>query len=289
MNRLVSFSTGEHAPRAGVLVGNHVFGAAGDTVLSLLEKQQAWKEAGAPLPLADVKLHAPLLYPGTIYCAGANYADHVAEMARAQNMPPPPDPRTLGLKPWFFLKPSRSCVVGPGARVARPRGSQKLDWEAELVAVIGKSTRNVAVENALDCVAGYTIANDLSARDLARRTQLPATSPFHFDWSAHKGFEGSCPLGPWITPAGAVPDPQRLAIRLWVNGVIKQDSNTSEMIYSVAEQIAHLSTLATLHPGDLVLTGTPAGVGTPRNEFLQPGDHVEIEIEGLGRLENWIS
>ncbi len=145
------------------------------------------------------------------------------------------------------------------------------------------------MEKALDYVAGYTIANDLSARDLARRTQLPPTSPFHFDWSAHKGFEGSCPLGPWIVPGAAVPDPQRLAIRLWVNGVIKQDSNTSEMIYSVAEQIAHLSSLATLHPGDLVLTGTPAGVGTPRNEFLQPGDHVEVEIEGLGRLENWIA
>jgi 2-keto-4-pentenoate hydratase/2-oxohepta-3-ene-1,7-dioic acid hydratase in catechol pathway len=289
MNRLVSFSTGRDAPRAGVLVGNHVFEGSEASVLSIIDKGKAWKETGNPLPLAEVKLHAPLLYPGTIYCAGANYADHVAEMARAQNMPPPPDPRSLGLKPWFFLKPPRSCVVGPGARVARPRGSQKLDWEAELVAVIGKLTRDVSVDDALDCVAGYTIANDLSARDLARRTQLPPTSPFHFDWSAHKGFEGSCPLGPWITPADAVPDPQRLAIRLWVNGVIKQDSNTSEMIYSVAEQIAHLSSLATLHPGDLVLTGTPAGVGTPRNEFLQPGDHVEIEIEGLGRLENWIA
>jgi 2-keto-4-pentenoate hydratase/2-oxohepta-3-ene-1,7-dioic acid hydratase (catechol pathway) len=172
--------------------------------------------------------------------------------------------------------------------VARPRGSQKLDWEAELVAVIGKAARNVPVEKALDYVAGYSIADDLSARDLSRRSALPPGNPFHFDWTAHKGFEGSCPLGPWITPAAEVPDPQALAIRLWVNGVLKQDSNTSRMIFSTAEQVAHLSSLATLHPGDLVLTGTPAGVGAGRNEFLQPGDRVEIEIEGLGRLEHWI-
>jgi 2-keto-4-pentenoate hydratase/2-oxohepta-3-ene-1,7-dioic acid hydratase in catechol pathway len=288
-HRLASFSLGDAPPRAGVLAGEEIYAAAGTNVLSIIESGAEWETMGEPVPLSKVRLHAPLLYPGTIYCAGANYADHVAEMARAQNMPPPPDPRTLGLKPWFFIKPARSCVVGPGAIVARPRGCQKLDWEAELVAVIGKPARDVPVGRALEYVAGYMIANDLSARDLARRTQLPPGSPFHFDWSAHKGFEGSCPLGPWITPAAAVRDPQRLAIRLWVNGALKQDSNTSEMIYSVAEQISHLSALATLHPGDIILTGTPAGVGTPRNEFLQPGDQVAIEIEGLGRLENRIS
>jgi 2-keto-4-pentenoate hydratase/2-oxohepta-3-ene-1,7-dioic acid hydratase in catechol pathway len=287
--QLLNFSLGNSAPRAGLLVGNHVFEAPRPNVHELLENLSSLKTKGEGIPLAEVKLHAPLLYPGTIYCAGANYADHVAEMARAQNMPPPVDPRTLGLKPWFFIKPPRACVVGPGARVARPRGSHKLDWEAELVAVIGRPARDVSVKDALHHVAGYTIANDLSARDLSRRTQLPPGSPFHFDWTAHKGFEGSCPLGPWITPAAEIPDPQRLAIRLWVNGVLKQDSNTSQMIYSVADQISHISSLTTLHPGDIILTGTPAGVGTPRNEFLQPGDHVEVEIEGLGRLETWIT
>jgi 2-keto-4-pentenoate hydratase/2-oxohepta-3-ene-1,7-dioic acid hydratase in catechol pathway len=286
--QLLNFSMGNTAPRAGLLSGNHVFEAPRPTVQELLEDISSLKTKGNGVPLAEVKLHAPLLYPGTIYCAGANYADHVAEMARAQNMPPPVDPRTLGLKPWFFIKPPRGCVVGPLAQVARPRGCQKLDWEAELVAVIGKAAREVSVENALDYVAGYTCANDLSARDLGRRAQLPPTNPFHWDWTAHKGFEGSCPLGPWITPAREVPDPQRLAIRLWVNGVIKQDSNTSQMIFSVADQISHLSSITTLYPGDIILTGTPAGVGTGRNEFLQPGDHVEVEIEGLGRLENWI-
>jgi len=287
--KLVNYSIGNAAPRAGLLVGNHVHDAPKPTVQELLQTEKISEPKSVGQPLAEVKLHAPLLYPGTIYCAGANYSDHVAEMAKAQNMPLPTDPKSLGLKPWHFIKPPRACVVGPGARVARPAGSQKLDWEAELVAVIGKPARNVPVKDALGYVAGYTCANDLSARDLGRRTQLPPTNPFHFDWTAHKGFEGSCPLGPWITPASDVPDPQRLWIRLWVNGVLKQDSNTSQMIYSVAEQISHLSSLATLHPGDIILTGTPAGVGTPRNEFLQPSDHVEVEIEGLGRLENWIA
>ena len=288
--KILNFSLGAGAPRAGLLVGNHVFEAPRATVQELLTADLASLEArGDGLPLAEVKLHAPLLYPGTIYCAGANYADHVAEMARAQNLPPPPDPRSLGLKPWFFIKPPRACVVGPGERIPRPRGSHKLDWEVELVAVIGRPCRNVSVAGALKHVAGYTIADDLSARDLSRRTQLPPGNPFHFDWTAHKGFEGSCPLGPWITLAAEVPDPQRLFIRLWVNGVLKQDSNTAEMIFSTAEQIAHLSSLSTLYPGDIVLTGTPAGVGTARNEFLQPGDHVELEIERIGRLEHWIA
>jgi 2-keto-4-pentenoate hydratase/2-oxohepta-3-ene-1,7-dioic acid hydratase in catechol pathway len=286
--KLVNFSLGNGAPRAGLLVGGRVFEAPRATVQELFQLSSIPTPGSGGTPVAEVTLHAPLLYPGAIYCAGANYADHVAEMARAQNLPPPQDPRTLGLKPWFFMKPPRACVVGPRSRVARPRGSQKLDWEAELVAVIGRPARNVPVEKALGYVAGYTIADDLSARDLSRRSALPPGNPFHFDWTAHKGFEGSCPLGPWITPAAEVPDPQRLAIRLWVNGVLKQDSNTSQMIFSTAEQISHLSSLATLHPGDLVLTGTPAGVGAGRNEFLQPGDRVEIEIEGLGRLEHWI-
>ncbi|HEY7241219.1 MAG TPA: fumarylacetoacetate hydrolase family protein, partial [Burkholderiales bacterium] len=246
--RIVNFSLGHGAPRPGLLVGEQVFEAPHATVRELLTDIAALRTTGKAIPVKEVKLHAPLLYPGAIYCAGANYADHVEEMARAQNLPPPKDPRTLGLKPWFFLKPPRACVVGPLGRVARPRGSLKLDWEAELAAVIGRAARNVPVEKALDHVAGYTIANDLSARDLSRRAALPPGNPFYFDWTAHKGFEGSCPLGPWITPASEIPDPQRLTIRLWVNGALKQDSNSSRMIFSTAEQISHLSSLATLHP-----------------------------------------
>jgi 2-keto-4-pentenoate hydratase/2-oxohepta-3-ene-1,7-dioic acid hydratase in catechol pathway len=159
-----------------------------------------------------------------------------------------------------------------------------VDWEVELAAVIGRPARNVTLETALDHVAGYTIANDLSARDAMRRPQLPDNSPFKLDWLTQKCFEGSCPLGPWIAPARDIPRPQGLAMKLWVNDELMQDSNTSQMIFTTAEQIAHLSTLVTLFPGDLVLTGTPAGVGP-----LAVGDRVEVEVEGIGVLANEVA
>ncbi|MEO7404465.1 MAG: fumarylacetoacetate hydrolase family protein, partial [Burkholderiales bacterium] len=239
-------------------------------------------------PLASVRLLAPILYPGSIYCAGANYSDHVLEMAKMANRPPDPNPKQQGAKSWHFIKPPRGTVVGPGAVVERPAGCQKLDWEIELVAVIGKEARNVSVERALDYVAGYTIACDVSARDLGRRSGTPETSPFYYDWVAHKSFQGACPLGPWIVPAELIGDPQQLALKLWVNDVLKQDSNTSQMIFSTADQIAHLSARVTLYPGDIILTGTPAGVGAGRGEFLQPGDRVKLEIEKIGVLEHRI-
>ncbi len=311
--KLLNYLGANQQVTAGVLIGTTVFPlqallsivqAQSSPERSVLEVLDDWLEyepllqAGAKLALeqhmpgealATVQLLAPLLYPGAVYCAGANYSDHVIEMARLTNLPPDPDPRELGLKPWHFLKPSRSCVVASGATIRRPVGCQKLDWEAELVAVIGRTARDVSVADALRHVAGYTMANDLSARDLSRRHPLAAGSPFRFDWTGHKGFDGSCPLGPWITPAQQVKDPQNMSVKLWVNDIIKQDSNTSQMIFSVAEQIAHLSTLVTLHPGDIVLTGTPAGVGAARGEFLQPGDRVVVEIEGLGQLESHIA
>jgi 2-keto-4-pentenoate hydratase/2-oxohepta-3-ene-1,7-dioic acid hydratase in catechol pathway len=156
----------------------------------------------------------------------------------------------------------------------------------ELAAVIGKPAKNVPIARALSYVAGYTIANDLSARDRGRRPHIPDTSPFKADWVAHKSFDGSCPLGPWIVPASDIKDPQKLGLKLWVNGVLKQDSNTSQMIFNLAEQIAHLSSRLTLHPGDLVLTGTPAGVGAGRGEFLKAGDTVKLWIEKIGEISN---
>jgi 2-keto-4-pentenoate hydratase/2-oxohepta-3-ene-1,7-dioic acid hydratase in catechol pathway len=167
-----------------------------------------------------------------------------------------------------------------------PRRSKKVDWEVELVAVIGKKATNVPLDQAMDYIAGYTIGNDLSARDAGVRPGIPVGSPFRNDWVAHKCFDQSCPLGPWIVPAEDLKDPQNLKIQLYVNGELMQDSNTSAMIFNIAEQISHLSEKLTLHPGDLVLTGTPAGVGTPRNKFLQPGDTVRCHIEGIGDLEN---
>ena len=233
------------------------------------------------------RLLAPLPVPGTVFCAGANYADHVAEMAKVANIEPDPDPHTLGLRSWHFIKNSRS-VIGPDDQIEIPAGSQKLDWEVELVAVIGRKTKNISVNDALSCVAGYTIANDLSARDFSRRNGMAVHSPFRFDWVAHKSFDTGCPLGPWITPAAFISDPQNLSISLSINGEVKQSSNTSEMIFTIAEQISDLSRTLTLWPGDIILTGTPAGVGSASGQFLKSGDAISSRIEGIGELKNFV-
>lgn len=300
--RLVTYQRSDGS-RAGIVLGDLVFDAAETTgrgeyatVLGILND---WPRADALIkqnspprakgwPLAEAHLRAPVLWPSAIYCAGANYRDHAIEMAKRMNRPLDPDPRTNGGKPWHFLKSPRA-IADPGATVDATHYCKKLDWEVELTAVIGKEAKNVPVERALDYVAGYTVANDLSARDLARRANAADGSAFKFDWLGQKCFDGACPLGPWIVPAGDIPDPQALSLKLWVNDRLMQDSNTSEMIFSVAEQIAHLSTGMTLYPGDLVLTGTPAGVGAGRDEFLKPGDVVRIEIEKIGVLANTIA
>jgi 2-keto-4-pentenoate hydratase/2-oxohepta-3-ene-1,7-dioic acid hydratase in catechol pathway len=298
--RLVTYAA-PAGPRAGVVIGEEVFDAAeltgreGDaTVLGLLDDWAAAAERlgkAAPAPgtgqrLAGVRLLAPVRWPSAIYCAGANYADHAAEMARLHNRPPEPDPHTLGLKPWHFIKAGRSTLAAPDDTIKISALSKTMDWEIELAAVIGRTAKNVALEQALDHVAGYTIANDLSARDMGRRPNVPDTSPFKFDWVAHKNFDGSCPLGPWIVPASDIPDPRKLGLKLWVNDVIKQDSNTAQMIFTIAEQIVHLSSRITLNPGDVILTGTPSGVGAARQEFLGAGDVVRLWIEHIGTLTN---
>jgi 2-keto-4-pentenoate hydratase/2-oxohepta-3-ene-1,7-dioic acid hydratase in catechol pathway len=219
------------------------------------------------------KLAAPLIYPGKVLCAGANYYDHMAEMGF-------PGVKKETQRLFFFFKPPRNAVVGPGATVVMPRGTKKYDWEIELAAVIGKTARYVAVETALSHVAGYTVAIDLSARDF---NQAPDQF-YKFDWVAGKATDTACPMGPWIVPADALPGVQNVALKLSVNGVVKQDSSTSQMIYSVAEQIARASELMTLDPGDVVLTGTPAGVGVPKGTFLNPGDKIDAEIAGIGTL-----
>ena len=268
---------------------------ADQTVLGILADWPAaqariGKAAGAPAvagqPLAATKLLAPILWPSAIYCAGANYADHAAEMARANSRAIEPDPHTLGLKPWHFIKAGRSTVAGPDETVRITGLSKTMDWEIELAAVIGRAAKDVSLDKALDYVAGYTIANDLSARDMGRRPHVADTAPFKFDWVAHKNFDGSCPLGPSIVPSADIADPQQLGLKLWVNDVLKQDSNTSQMIFTLAEQIAHLSSRITLQPGDVILTGTPAGVGAARPEFLRAGDVVKLWIEDIGTLTN---
>jgi 2-keto-4-pentenoate hydratase/2-oxohepta-3-ene-1,7-dioic acid hydratase in catechol pathway len=304
--KLLSYQAGGQG-RAGALIGGAVYDvakltgeAAAATVLDVLaswprtsrqlrqaaRRIESGRSRARGTPLARVKLLAPVLYPGAIFCAGANYRDHAEEMARVQGLPLEKDQKELGLSPWHFMKTARGSVVGPGAKVKLPAYSRMVDWEVELAAVIGRPARNVAVERALHHVAGYTIANDLSARDAMKRPHLPEASPFKVDWLSQKCFDGSCPLGPWITPAGEIGDPQALAMKLWVNDELMQDSDTGRMIFSTAEQIAQLSSRVTLWPGDLVLTGTPAGVGMARRRFLQPGDTVKLWIEGIGELTN---
>ena len=288
-------------PRAGAVINDLVYDVAELTsqpkYATVLDVLDDWDVAhklldaaskaptGDGKPVKQTKFLAPLRWPGTIYCAGANYQDHAEEMWKASGQPPQPDPHELGLKPWFFIKAARS-VTDPGAMVSISKYSKKMDWEAELAVVIGRKARDLTLDNALSCVAGYTVGNDLSARDLGFRPQLPDSSPFRADWIRHKSFDGSCPLGPWITPAAYISNPSKLAIKLWVNDTLKQNSNSGNMIFTIAEQISHLSTGITLYPGDVIMTGTPAGVGAGRGEFLNAGDVVKVEIAEIGSITN---
>jgi len=305
--RLVSYRDTAGAAKPGVLVEDRVFAPArlledlvqacdAGSVLGLL---RAWDKvhprlaavAGEVdprdgLPLGEVVLDAPILYPGALFCAGANYWDHLQEMveiaARATGKAPSP---AKSAEPWFFLKTAAGSIIGTGTPARLPGFAKQVDWEAELGVVIARPTRNVSESRALDAVAGYLIVNDLSARDLMRREGREG-SPFGYDWVGQKCFEDSAPMGPWFTPAAYVKDPNDLAIKLWINGVLKQDSNTGRMVHNIQEQIAYLSRHVTLQAGDVIATGTPAGVGMPRGEFLRPGDEVKIEIANCGTLVN---
>jgi 2-keto-4-pentenoate hydratase/2-oxohepta-3-ene-1,7-dioic acid hydratase in catechol pathway len=299
--RLLSYKS-NNGPRAGYVVDDtaHDLAELSDkpayaSVLGVLED---WANARGILDelytkalntsgklVSDLKLLAPILYPGAIYCAGANYSDHMANMAKIQNIPVEPDPHTLGLNPWHFIKVSR-CAVAHNDPVKMI--SEKLDWEAELGAVIGTKAQNVPLDKALDYVAYYTIGNDLSARDMTARPHIDFKSPFKYDWIGQKVFDGACPMGPWLVPAEEIGDPQKLAIQLWVNGELKQNSHTSKMIFNTAEQIAHLSSRITLYPGDVILTGTPSGVGAETGVFLKRNDQIKITIERIGDLETKI-
>jgi 2-keto-4-pentenoate hydratase/2-oxohepta-3-ene-1,7-dioic acid hydratase in catechol pathway len=298
---LVRFETAQGA-RAGLLVNGRVFDVAEETgrrqwasmnaILAAVPLATAVLERIAEHPttegfsLSSASLLPPVEDPSAIFCAGVNYKDHAVAMAKAHGVPVSPDPRELGLNPWFFIKTAHA-LLAPDASV--PLSAERLDWEAELAVVIGRPARQVPVERALEHVGAYTIANDLSARDRSTRPKIRDGSPFKFDWVAHKNFAGACPLGTGLVPASKVGNPQNLAIRLWVNGELKQDSSTAQMIFSVAEQIAFLSSLITLRTGDVILTGTPAGTGVESNSFLRRADTVSVEIEKLGRLVTHIA
>jgi len=237
-------------------------------------------EIGEGIGLAEVTLLPPVPNPPNLYMVGANYADHLREMRRLG--PQAPVAPTAG-GPFFFLKPT-TTLIGDGAVVEIGEGVTKLDWEIELAAVIGRRAHRVAASDALEHVAAYTIINDVSARD--RFVREGADPHFTFDWLSQKGWATSCPAGPWLLPARDCPSPANLALKLSVSGETMQDSNTSQMLYSLEEQIEALSALLPLVPGDIVSTGTCAGVGAGRGRFLAPGDVMRAEIEGIGVLTN---
>jgi len=209
----------------------------------------------------------PIERPGKIVCVGLNYRDHAEE----QGTPLPEAP--LLFAKW------QNTLVGPGEPIVIPPIVTKCDYEAELGVVIGTSVRNASVENALEAVAGYICVNDVSARDLQFADG---------QWTRGKSPDTFCPVGPRLVPRDEVPDPQALSIRAILNGTPMQDSTTANMVFGVAELIAYVTQTITLEPGDLIATGTPAGVGAFREPavFMQPGDEITIEIEGLGSLTN---
>jgi 2-keto-4-pentenoate hydratase/2-oxohepta-3-ene-1,7-dioic acid hydratase in catechol pathway len=230
--------------------------------------------------VADVEVLAPLSAPGKLLAAAANYQDHVTETGGE-----PLDKSRL--VPRLFLKPATS-IVGPGVPVQLPSLSKEVDWEAELTVVIGRRTKDIAVEQALQVVAGYCTSNDVSARsvDYGFERDSDDKAVWFFDWLAGKWFDGFAPLGPWLVTADEIADPQDLSVDLEVNGVSRQHGSTKDMIFTVAELVAHASRLTTLEPGDLIMTGTPSGVGAATGDYLSAGDVMSVTIGPLGTLVN---
>ncbi|MBO6730855.1 MAG: fumarylacetoacetate hydrolase family protein [Rhizobiaceae bacterium] len=271
---------------AGIHVPNGDWsnGQAGLFLENLCADRSDWSEVadairtaaatGTVRTVADTaKLAAPFR-PRRIFCAASNFVDHADEMgtvlaAKAES------------KPYMFLK-LEDCVVGPGQPVLMPEATSQLDWEVELAAVIGKPARHVSVAEALSHVAAYTVVNDVTARDMNVRSDYP----FKFDWFQGKCHDSFAPFGPWLVPASQIPDPQKVGLRLSVNGTVMQEGTAEEMIWKVNEQIAYLSTILTLKPGDVIATGTPTGVGMGRGVFLKRGDVMTAAIAEVGEITN---
>jgi 2-keto-4-pentenoate hydratase/2-oxohepta-3-ene-1,7-dioic acid hydratase in catechol pathway len=294
--KLVRFSTNGQTPRLGVLQGDRIADLQASVAASLTRRgvtraaelaaalvpnsTRAFLEGGplveetvagikewVTIPANSARLHAPITDPGKFICIGLNYRDHAEEA----NQPIPKEP------PIFAKWPN--AILDPNEPILRPRGSNQLDWEVELGVVIGKTARFVSKDKALDYVWGYTIINDVSARD------------FQFigsQWMAGKIPETFAPVGPYIADRADIPDPHVLELKLWVNGKQMQGGNTKTFIFDVRYIVSYLSGLMTLSPGDLIATGTPPGVGFARKPpvFLQPGDTCRLEITGLGQIEN---
>lgn len=280
--RFVTFRDPQGILRPGLVKGDRIVDLpkhlpdAPQNVIGIIErytsvqpKLQAALETRGDYALSEVTLAAPVLRPGKILALGLNYRDHAAEA----NFPLPE------IQTWFSKMPT--SVTGPQDDVHLPRVSGKLDYEAELAFVIGRRVRHATRAQAKDAIFGYCCANDVSVRDWQLRTS---------QFVVGKSFDTHCPFGPWIVTADEIADPQTLRIRTFVNGEVRQDSNTREMVFDVYSMVEHLSQAMTLEPGDLILTGTPAGVGAVAKppKFLGAGDRVRVEIDGIGSIENRI-
>lgn len=294
--KLVRFSVNGQPPRLGALQGDRIADLQASLAATLarrgvvraqaiaaalipesarefLEGGSASQEAVASItewvtvPRGSARLHAPIADPGKFICIGLNYRDHAEEAGQPIPKEPPIFPK------WS------NAILDPGEPILRPRGSKQLDWEVELGVVVGRTARFVPREQALDYVWGYTIINDVSARDFQFITS---------QWAAGKIGDTMAPVGPYLADRSEIPDPHVLDLRLWVNGTLMQNGNTRTFIFDVRYLISYLSSLMTLQPGDLIATGTPPGVGFARKPpvFLQPGDTCRLEITGLGTLEN---
>lgn len=247
---------------AGPATVRRVFGQAHE----VLDADTAAPEV---FQVASIELGPPVPDPDKIICIGVNYADHAAEAKIA--------PTEV---PVLFAK-FRNALTGPSSAILLPRVSREIDYEGELAVVIGQRCKEVPASEALDYVAGYSVFNDVSARDLQMQTS---------QWVAGKALDTFAPMGPGIIPTSEIPDPQTLQLRTRVNGVTLQDASTAQMIFPVTELIAFISSIMTLEPGDIIATGTPSGVGFKRTPpiYLKAGDIVEVEIERVGRIRNYV-
>jgi 2-keto-4-pentenoate hydratase/2-oxohepta-3-ene-1,7-dioic acid hydratase in catechol pathway len=231
--------------------------------------------------MADVRLLPPLPRPGKLLCLAGNYRKHIVESGF--QAPAEADVVT----PQFFLKPS-SSLAGPHDEILLTSENVSVGWEVELAVVIGRRGRHIPASSAMEYVFGYTVLNDISERGLHSQLQgrRVRDNDKFFDWLAGKWFDGFAPCGPWIVTADEIPDPHALGIRLWVNGVLRQEGTTAEMIFRIPETIAAASSIMTLEPGDIISTGTPAGAGVGGTSTLADGDEVVCEIDRIGRLSN---
>ncbi|MYA78607.1 MAG: fumarylacetoacetate hydrolase family protein [Gemmatimonadetes bacterium] len=268
--------------RIGAVVGDEIvdLGSADaslpGTVLGVLEADAVGavaraveSGAGTRTPLEGARLASPLPRPPKIVCVGLNYLDHATE----QDVPLPEHP--------LLFSKATSSVVGPYDDVVLPAESKQVDYEVELAVVIGKTATAVSEADAYDYIAGYTVANDVSARDIQFRQQ---------QWHQGKSYDTFCPMGPWLVTKDEIPDPNALAVKLTLNGSVLQDSNTDNLIFNVPTLVSRISSAMTLLPGDVISTGTPAGVGVFRDPkiLLKAGDYMETWVEGIGTLKNHV-